>query len=185
MLPSAEESKFQKNEESLLHVAEHLLPAHTGRYATDLRKDPLMEPLTEHWIYDPHVGLKAKTEEKLYRKKVAVDTAKVAKDKVEKDMNLFAADELGPTMKALEEAEENERRCEAAMTMKEQVYDKELEELTKSFEERKEKGMKEVRKNLTDAKYNVDEKTTEANEKADMGKFFHMYSHCNHLYCIF
>ncbi len=80
---------------------------------------------------------------------------------------------LGPTQKALEEAdEENERRCQAAMTMKEQAYDKELEELVKSFEERKEKGKKEVRKNLTDAKYIVDEKTTEANENADMGKFF-------------
>ena len=44
-----------------------------------------------------------------YHRKVAADTAKTAKDKVEKDMNLFAVDQLGPTQKALEEAEENEK----------------------------------------------------------------------------
>ena len=51
--------------------------------------------------------LKAKTEKaELHHRKVAVDTAKTAKDNAEKYMNLFAVDELGLTQKDLEEAEE-------------------------------------------------------------------------------
>ena len=92
MLPSAEHSTFQKNAESLLHVAARVLPVHTGQYATALKKDSLVEPLTGHWIYESDVGLKAKTEKELHHRKVVFDTAKTARDNAEKDMNLFAVD---------------------------------------------------------------------------------------------
>ena len=185
MLPLAEHSTFQKNKESLLYVAARVLPVHTEQYTTALKKDSLVEPLTEHWIYESDVGLKAKTEKELHRRKVALDTAKTARDDAEKDMNLFAVDELRPTRLALEEAEENEKRCKAAMEMKEQSYAKEWEELKKNFEENKNKGMTEVTKKFHNARDDVDEKTIEMNEKVDKGKFFRMYSHCNHLHCIF
>ena len=155
-----------------------------------LEKDSLIEPLTGHWICESDVGLKAKTEKELHHRKVADDTAKTAKDKVEKDVNLFAVDQLGPTQKALEEAEENEKRCKAAMKMKEQAFATEWEEVKKHFDEHKNNGMTEVTNTevtnkFNDARDNVDDKTMEANEKADKGKLFHMYSHCNHLHCIF
>ena len=124
-------------------------------------------------------------EKELHHRKVALDTAKTARDNAEKDMNLFAEDELGPTQKAFEEAEEEEKRCKAAMEMKEQSYAKEWEELKKNFEEYKNKGMTEVTNKFKDARKNVDEKTVEVNEMADKGKFFLMYSHCYHLHCIF
>ena len=41
--------------------------------------------------------LKAKMEKELHHMKVAADNTKTAKDKVEKDMNLFAVDQLDPT----------------------------------------------------------------------------------------
>ena len=71
--------------------------------------------------------------------------AKTAKDNAEKDTNLFAVDELGPTQKALEEAEENEKRCKAAMKMKEQAFTEEWEEVERRLEEHKNNGMAEVR----------------------------------------
>ena len=142
--------------------------------------------MTGHWIYESDVGLKAKTEKELHHRKIAVDTAKTEKDNAEKDMNLFAIDELDPTQKALEESEENEKRCKAAMKMKEQaLFAKKWEEVKKRFEEHKNNGMTEVTNKINDARDNVDDKRLEANEKADKCKFFHMYSHCNHLHCIF
>ena len=39
IIPSAEQNGFQKNAESLLHVAARVLAVHTGQYATDLKKD--------------------------------------------------------------------------------------------------------------------------------------------------
>ena len=115
------------------------------------------------------------------------DTTKAAKDKVKKDINLFAVDQLGPTwtQKALEEAEENEERCKAATKMKEKVFAKEWEEVKKRFDKHKKNGMIEVTNKFNDARDNVDDKTMEANEKADKGKLFHIYSHCFHLHCIF
>ena len=89
------------------------------------------------------MGFKAKTE--LHHRKVAVHTAKTAKDNAEKDMNLFAIDELCPTQKDLEEAEENEKRCKAAMKMKEQAFTEEWEEVERRLEEHKNNGMAEVR----------------------------------------
>ena len=177
MLPSEEPKTFQKNAESLLHVAARVLPVHTGQYATDLKKDSLIEPLIGHWIYESDVVLKAKTEKaELHHRKVAVHTAKTAKDNAEKDMNLFAIDELCPTQKDLEEAEENEKRCKpAAMKMKDRAFAKEWEEVKKRFEEHKNNGMTEVTNKFNDARDNVDDKTMEANEKADSkGKFVRM-----------
>ena len=147
MLPSEEPKTFQKNAESLLHVAARVFPVHTGQYATDLKKDSLIEPLIGHcWIYESDVVLKAKTEKaELHHRKVAVHTAKTAKDNAEKDMNLFAIDELCPTQKDLEEAEENEKRFKTAMKMKEQAFTEEWEEVERRLEEHKNNGMAEVR----------------------------------------
>ena len=71
----------------------------------DLKKDSLIVPLTGHWIYESEVELKSKMEKELHHRKVAVDTAKTAKDNAEEETNLFTVDKLGPTQKALEEAE--------------------------------------------------------------------------------
>ena len=70
------------------------------------------------------------------------------------------------------------------MKMKEQAFAKEREEEKKRFEESKNNGMTEVTNKFNDARDNVDDKTMEANEKADKGKCFHMYSHCYHLHCM-
>lgn len=88
MLPPADEKAFQKNAESLLHVAACVLPVHTRKQKIVLKKDPLVEPLTEHLIHESDVGLKWKTKKMLQQWKLAVDTAQTAVDDLEKEMNL-------------------------------------------------------------------------------------------------
>ena len=70
-------------------------------------------------------------------------------------MNLFVVDELGPTQKALEEAEENEKRFKTAMKMKEQAFAEEWEKVKKCFEEHKNNGMTEVTNKFDDARNSV------------------------------
>lgn len=58
MLPPADQQAFQKNAESLLHVAARVLPVHTRKHKIVLKKDPLVEPLTEHSIHESAESLK-------------------------------------------------------------------------------------------------------------------------------
>lgn len=151
MLPPADQQAFQKNAESLLHVAARVLPVHTRKHKIVLKKDPLVEPLTEHSIHESDVGLKSKTKKMLQHWKISVDTAQTAVDDLEKEMNIFAEDELGPSQKALEKAEEYKERCNAKLEMEKQECAEKREEVKKRFEEDMDKGMAEAIDTLKDA----------------------------------
>ena len=76
-------------------------------------------------------------EKNLFYRKLAVDTAEDAKDRTERNMAVFAQDDLGPANTALQEAEELEAACDGEVMLKEREFDDEWEDIKFEFEERK------------------------------------------------
>ena len=117
--------------------------------------------------------------------KVAINTAKTAKNNAEKDMNLFASDELVRHRKLLRKQRETKEGGKQQWILNKQEFSEEWEELKRGFEERKNNRMAEVANKFNAARnIIVDDQTMEADEKADNGNLFRMCGHCNHFLCI-
>jgi hypothetical protein len=187
--PSPPENPHQKNLEEnvkrFLHVACRAIPVQTSKYKQELRKDDRLLPLLDHGIYADK-GLKSNTEKNLFFRKLAVDTAEGAKDRAERNMEVFAQDDLGPANAALLEAEEFESACEGEVMLKARELEDEWDDIVFEFEERKENVMQVVNKNHEIAKLNVDEKSKTVIDKVVLGKLsLPMCTGCIDLSCIF
>ena len=187
--PSPPENPHQKNFEEnvkrLLHVACRAIPVRTSKHKKELRNDTRLLPLLDKGIH-ADTGLKPNMEKNLFYRKLAVDTAEDAKDRAERNMAVFAQDDLGPANTALQEAEEREAACDGEVMLKEREFDDEWEDIKFEFEERKGDAMQALNNDLEAAKLIVDEKSKTAIDKVILGKLsLPMCTGCINLSCIF
>ena len=179
------QKNFEENVKRFLHVACRAIPAQTSKHKKELRKDDRLLPLLDNGI-NADTGLKPNTEKNLFFRKLAVDTAEGAKDRAERNMEVFAQDDLGPAKTALQEEEEVEAACEGEVMLREREFNDEWEDMKFEFEERKENAMQVLNNDLEAAKLIVDEKSKTAIDKVILGKLsLPMCTGCINLSCIF